>query len=150
MATRSATWDYREAFGDRFARTYFRRFGEGVVSSIGLGTYLGDPTDAADDAYHEALVDALESGINVLDTAINYRHQRSERAVGRAIEAADVDREAVFVATKGGFVPFDRDRPDDPGRSVRETSVESGLVSVEDLVHGQHSLGPDFLDDQLE
>jgi aryl-alcohol dehydrogenase-like predicted oxidoreductase len=121
-----------------------------ALSSIGVSTSLGDATDAADADYEAAVAAALEAGINVVDTAINYRHQRSERAVGRAIEAADVDREAVFVATKGGFVPFDRDRPDDPGRSVRETSVESGLVSVEDLVHGQHSLGPDFLDDQLD
>ena len=150
MATRSGTWDYRERFGDRFARTYFRRFGEGVVSSIGLGTYLGDPTDAADDAYHEAVVSALESGVNVLDTAINYRHQRSERVVGEALADADVEREAVVVATKGGFVPFDGDRPADPGRWIHEEYVASGLVDRDDLVRGQHCIAPDFLDDQLD
>jgi aryl-alcohol dehydrogenase-like predicted oxidoreductase len=150
MATSEGTWAYRDAFGDEFARTYFRRFGEGVVSSIGAGTYLGDPTDAADDAYHEALVDALESGINVLDTAINYRHQRSERVVGRAIEDADVDREAVVVATKGGFVPFDGERPADPGRWVHEHYVEPGLVAAAELVAGQHCIAPEYIDDQLD
>ena len=84
-----------------------------ALSSIGVRTSLGDATDAADADYEAAVAAALEAGINVVDTAITYRHQRSERAVGRAIEAADLDREAVFVATKGGFVPFDRDRLED-------------------------------------
>jgi len=150
MATRPGTWDYRERFGDRFARTYFRRFGEGVVSSIGLGTYLGDPTDAADDAYQEAVVTALESGVNVLDTAINYRHQRSERVVGAALADAEVDRESVVVATKGGFVPFDGDRPPEPGRWIYEQYVDSGIVEAGDLVRGQHCIAPDFIDDQLD
>mgnify|MGYP000038300261 CR=1 FL=1 len=150
MATRAGTWDYREAFGDRFARTYFRRFGESVVSSIGLGTYLGEATDAADDAYYDAIVEALESGINVVDTAVNYRHQRSERVVGRALDDADVDRESVVVATKGGFVPFDGERPDDPGRWIHEQYVEPGLVERDDLVRGQHCIAPDFIEDQLD
>ena len=150
MATRSGTWDYRERFGDGFARTYFRRFGEGVVSSIGLGTYLGDPTDAADESYHDAVVTALESGVNVLDTAINYRHQRSERVVGAALAEADVDRESVVVATKGGFVPFDGERPADPGRWIREEYVDTGLVERGDLARGQHCIAPDYIDDQLD
>jgi aryl-alcohol dehydrogenase-like predicted oxidoreductase len=150
MATSDATWAYRERFGDDFARTFFRRFGDGVVSSIGLGTYLGDPTDAVDDGYHDAVVEALESGINVVDTAINYRNQRSERVVGEAVESADVDREAVMVATKGGFVPFDGERPDDPGRWIREEYVDPGVVDVDDLARGQHCIAPDFIDDQFD
>jgi len=150
MATREATWDYRDRFTDDFARTYFRAFGDCVVSSIGVGTYLGDPTDEADERYKAALVEALESGSNVLDTAINYRCQRSERVVGRAIEAADVDREAVVVATKGGFVPFDGERPPSPGRYIRDEYVDSGLVDADDLVRGQHCIAPAYIDDQLD
>ncbi|MDG5775850.1 aldo/keto reductase [Haloarculaceae archaeon H-GB2-1] len=149
MATKDATWAYRDAH-DEFARTYFRRCGRGVVSSIGLGTYLGDPTDEVDDGYRDAIVRALEGGSNVVDTAINYRHQRSERVVGEAIDRADVDRDAVFVSTKGGFVPFDEDRPDDPGAYVQSEYVDSGLVDPEDLVAGQHCIAPDYLDDQLD
>jgi aryl-alcohol dehydrogenase-like predicted oxidoreductase len=150
MATREATWNYRDRHHERFARTYFRSFGDCVVSSIGLGTYLGDPTDAADEAYHEAIVEAIESGVNVVDTAINYRCQRSERVVGAAIEDADADREAVMVATKGGFVPFDGDRPDDPGQYVREEYLDTGIVDADDLVHGQHCIAPDYIDDQVD
>ena len=150
MATREATWEYRDRFGDGFARTYFRAFADRVVSSIGLGTYLGEPTDEADESYRRAVVAALESGVNVLDTAINYRHQRSERVVGEALEAADVDREAVLVATKGGFVPFDGERPADPGRHVHEEYVDAGPVDPDDLALGRHCLEPAFVDDQLD
>jgi aryl-alcohol dehydrogenase-like predicted oxidoreductase len=150
MATPSGTWDYRDAFTDDFARTFFRAHGDCVVSSVGVGTYLGDPSDAADADYREALVAALESGVNVVDTAINYRHQRSERAVGAALDAADVDREAVFIATKGGFVPFDGDRPADPGATVQERYLDPGLIDRDGLVRGQHCLAPAFLADQLD
>jgi aryl-alcohol dehydrogenase-like predicted oxidoreductase len=149
MATADATWDYRDRH-DGFARTYFRAFGDCVVSSIGVGTYLGEPTDAADDAYREAVVEAVESGINVIDTAVNYRCQRSERTVGEAVEAAAVDREALMVATKGGFLPFDGTQPDNPGQYVRETYLDTGLVDPADLVDGRHCLSPGFIDDQLD
>ena len=119
MATSEATWGYRDRFGDAFARTYFRRFGPGVVSSVGLGTYLGDPADSRDRQYRASIVEAIEHGINHVDTAINYRCQRSERVVGDALARADVDREAVVVATKGGFLPFEGSPPDDPGAYVR-------------------------------
>ncbi|GAB6879167.1 aldo/keto reductase [Halorubrum gandharaense] len=150
MATREALWNYRNEFGDAFGRTYFRRFGPGVVSSIGLGTYLGEPTDAVDDAYREAVALALRSGVNVLDTAINYRCERSERVVGDALRASPVDREAVVVATKGGFLPFDGERPDDPSAYVREQFVESGLVDPDELVRGSHTLDPDYLEWSLD
>jgi aryl-alcohol dehydrogenase-like predicted oxidoreductase len=148
MATKEATWAYRNEFPE-FARTYFRRFGEGVVSSVGLGTYLGDPTDAVDERYEATVRRAVENGINVVDTAINYRHQRSERAVGRALDAARPDREAVVVATKGGFVGFDGERPDDPGAYVREEYLESGVAEAEQFARGIHCIAPDFVDDQL-
>ncbi len=150
MATRSATWAYRDRFGDEFGRTYFRRHGESVVSSIGLGTYLGDPTSAVDTQYEGAIVTAIESGCNVVDTAINYRCQRSERVVGRAIDRAEIDREAVLVATKGGYLPFDGRQPDDPGEYVRRTFVDTGLVDPADLARGRHCIAPAFLDDQLD
>ncbi|MFC6905004.1 aldo/keto reductase [Halalkalicoccus tibetensis] len=150
MATADGTWAYRDRFGDEFGRTYFRRFGDGVVSSLGIGTYLGEPTDVVDDEYEESITTALENGCNVLDTAINYRHQRSERVVGRALAEADVEREEVLVATKGGFLPFDGERPADPGEYVREEYVEPGIVPREELVRGSHCIAPGFIENQLD
>ncbi|RNJ26979.1 aldo/keto reductase [Halosegnis longus] len=140
---RDASWEYRNEFHESFARTYFRRFGDGLVSSVGIGTYLGDATDERDDAYYTAVREALATGVNVIDTAINYRHQRSERVVGRAIADSDVDRDAVLLATKGGFVPFDGERPDDPGRYVREE------FSDYEFVRG-NCLDPDFVGESLD
>ena len=149
MATRAATRAYRDRFHEAFARTYFRRFADCLVSSVGVGTYLGDATDAADERYHEAVVDALESGVNVVDTAINYRHQRSERVVGRAIGDADADREAVLVSTKGGFVPFEGERPRDAAAYIESEYLDSGVVGADDLVMG-NAITPDFLTWSLE
>ncbi|MEF8819477.1 MAG: aldo/keto reductase [Haloferacaceae archaeon] len=150
MATREATWRYRERYGDAYGRTYFRRFGPGVVSSVGMGTYLGDPTAAVDDRYRAALVEGVESGANLVDTAANYRCGRSERVVGAALRAADVDREAVVLATKGGFVPFDGSRPDDPAAYVRRQFVENGPLDPTDLARGSHAMTPAFLDAMLD
>ncbi|MFD1569088.1 aldo/keto reductase [Halorubrum laminariae] len=145
MSTREALWDYRNAFGDAFGRTYFRRFGPGVAASVGIGTYLGEPTPAVDDASREAIELALRSGVNHVDTAINYRAGRAERVVGEAIRGSPIDREAVVVATKGGFLPFDGDRPDDPGAYVRERFLDPGIVDRAHLADGAHAISVDFL-----
>ncbi|WP_265110330.1 aldo/keto reductase [Halosolutus halophilus] len=150
MATESATRAYRDAHRDSFDADYFRAFDDVIVSSIGLGTYLGDPTDAVDDRYADAILTALDSGCNVLDTAINYRAQRSERVIGRALAESDVDRDAVLVATKGGFVGFDGSRPPDPGRYVLEEYVDSGIVDREEFVAGSHCIAPDYVADQFD
>ncbi|QZX99721.1 aldo/keto reductase [Halobaculum rubrum] len=150
MATSSGTWAYRDRFGDRFGRTYFRRFGPGVVSSVGLGTYLGDPTDAVDDGYREAIVAGLEAGVNLVDTASNYRCGRSERVVGEALRESTVDRDHVVVASKAGFLPFERERPDDPSEYVRERFVDAGLVDPADLARGSHCIAPGFLNAMLD
>jgi aryl-alcohol dehydrogenase-like predicted oxidoreductase len=150
MATREGTWRYRNRFGDSFGRTYFRRFPPGVVSSIGIGTYLGDATDAVDDRYHDALVEAFDHGINLVDTAVNYRCQRAERVVGRALSTSTAERDEVVVATKGGFVPFDGSRPDNPAAYVRRAFLDTGLLSRDDLARGSHTLAPSYVDAMVD
>ena len=148
MATPEGSHAYRERHGDRgFARTYFRRTGDCAVSSVGLGT-AGNAGD--DDALQAALVCGLENGINVIDTASNYRQGRAEQIAGAAIDAADVDRDAVFLATKGGFVPFDGERPADPAAFVRREYLDTGRLDPDDLARGRHALTPKFLGAQLD
>ncbi len=120
-----------------------------ALSSIGIGTYLGPIDDATDAGYAAAIARALALGINVVDTAINYRAQRSERAVGRALAASGLPREELFVASKAGFLPFDGVRPADPAAYFRETYLDTGLIRPDELVAGCHSLAPRFLADQL-
>ena len=123
------------------------------LSSLGLGTYLG-AEDAKTDAGYEASVGiALERGVHVFDSAINYRGQKSERAIGRALADAfargRARREEVFVSTKGGFLPHDADDPRPARRYVSETFVESGLAPRDAIALGCHCLVPEFLRDQI-
>jgi aryl-alcohol dehydrogenase-like predicted oxidoreductase len=126
------------------------------VSALGQGTYLGDCTDADDVAYTQTIRTALSSGINVLDTAINYRCQRSERAVGRAVVEAiasgAVRRDELIVCTKGGYVALDGAPPS--SRAAYEAWLErelfaTGLVAREELVRGGHTIAPRHLAHQL-
>ena len=83
-----------------------------------------------------------------------YRFQRSERLLGRALRDAikrgDVQRE-VIIATKGGFVPFDGGLPPDPRRWVYEHYIEPGLAHANEFAATyQHCLAPDFLDAMIE
>ena len=78
-----------------FRRPFPRRL---TVSALGAGTYLGDCTDDDDEAYARTLRAAIALGINLIDTASNYRCQRSERVVGRTLRRA-VRRRARRVAT---------------------------------------------------
>src|SRR5436309_1523168 len=72
------------------------------LAPIGIGTYLGNDDDADDARYTAAVLHALGQGLNVIDTAINYRSQRSERAIGAALKRAFADgtaaRDEVVIA----------------------------------------------------
>ncbi|HWU86247.1 MAG TPA: aldo/keto reductase, partial [Kofleriaceae bacterium] len=120
-----------------------------ALSSVGIGSYLGPLDDATDDGYTASVTRALALGINVVDTAINYRAQRSEHAVGRAIAVSALLRDEVIVASKAGFLPFDRARPADPAAYFRATYLDTGLIPPGELACGCHSLAPRFLADQL-
>jgi aryl-alcohol dehydrogenase-like predicted oxidoreductase len=131
-------------------------FREGIglsLSSIGLGTYLGEEDTATDAGYEAAVAAALASAINVFDTAINYRGQMSERAIGRALAAAfsagKAARDEVFVATKGGYLPHDAEDPRPPRRYVLESFVEAGLALPEEIARGAHCMAPAYLRDQI-
>lgn len=124
------------------------------LSSIGLGTYLGEPDEAADQLYVQAVETALRAGINVLDTAINYRHQRSERNIGTAIreliEADEIRRDEVLVCTKAGYLSFDGMVPADPRGYFLREYVEKGILKPSDMAGGMHCMAPRYLENQLE
>ncbi len=151
--TSEGTARFRDHFGRQFPG-HFREAHHLWLSSIGLGTYLGEPDTATDTLYREAVHRALELGVNVFDTAVNYRHQRSERSIGEAlaerIAAGKLRRDEVFVATKGGFLSFDGEEPPDPNAYFRQRFLETGLVRPEDVAAGCHVMSPEYLRDQIE
>ena len=84
-ATTEGTARYRDRFPDA-AEGHFREREQLWLSSIGIGTYLGNADDQTDLAYAETVARAVGLGANVIDTAANYRFQRSERAIGTALQ----------------------------------------------------------------
>ncbi|WP_243384806.1 aldo/keto reductase [Geothrix alkalitolerans] len=119
------------------------------LSSLGLGTYLGEATSAADEGYAAAARAFFAAGGNVFDTAANYRGGRSERALGRAF--AGMPREAFFVSTKAGYLPMGDGLTDEsPGAWFRRTLEGPGILSAEEVVDGCHAMTPRYLAHQLE
>jgi aryl-alcohol dehydrogenase-like predicted oxidoreductase len=151
-ATPNGTDIYRQRA--KAAPEHFRDFGGCWLSSVGLGTYLGGEDPATDELYRDAVTRALELGLNVVDTAVNYRHQRSERIIGQALSAligkGALRREEIVVATKGGFIPFDGAMPTNPGAYFTETYLRPGIIRPDDVVAGCHCMTPAYLADQLE
>jgi aryl-alcohol dehydrogenase-like predicted oxidoreductase len=80
-ATLEGTARYRERLTVAAAANHFRLEQNLWLSSIGIGTYLGNPDQATDHAYTETVVSAVKRGVNVIDSAANYRFQRSERSI---------------------------------------------------------------------
>ena len=151
-ATAEATASFAGRFPDLPAN--FRETLGLAISSIGIGTYLGESDDQTDAAYAEALQTAVLGGINLIDTAVNYRFQRSERIVGKVIAdlagAGKIRREEIVVATKGGYITFDGEMPPNPREWFENTYVKTGIVAAEDLVEGSHCMTPRWLDAMIE
>jgi len=153
-ATAQGTLRYAARFQGRAAAGHFRDVQAGLVlSSIGIGTYLGEPDEATDEGYASAVVAAVEGGINVVDSAINYRLQRSERSVGSALRrlaAQGFPRDEIVVCTKAGFLTPDGEMPDDANEYFAREYIEPGIFRPEDIAAGCHCMTPRYLADQLD
>jgi aryl-alcohol dehydrogenase-like predicted oxidoreductase len=154
-ATDEGTRRYAQRFPE--IRAHFRCPDRLWLSSLGMGTRPGDPGGIDDLAYRSTFAYAFESGINVVDTALSYRMQTSERALGAALRRAFASdgaaRDELCVVTKGGYLTIDPDF----ARSRHEaqdylysTYIDSGLVDADGLVNGRHSLDRAFIADQIE
>ncbi len=156
MFASRATAEGTSAYAARFAsmRGHFRAAIGLGVSSIGIGTYLGEPDEETDRGYEAAIKAALLGGINLIDTAVNYRHQRSERAIGKAlaelINGGKMRREEVIVATKGGYLTFDGSAPANPRVWFNDQYLKTGIIGPGELVEGSHCIAPRYLDAMVE
>jgi aryl-alcohol dehydrogenase-like predicted oxidoreductase len=118
-------------------------------SSLGLGTYLGPPSEAADEGYAAAARRFAELGGTAFDTAANYRNGRSERALGQVLPG--LPRESVFISTKAGYLPMsDGETRESPSAWFDRVLRGPGILSDEEVVDGCHALTPRYLAHQLE
>jgi aryl-alcohol dehydrogenase-like predicted oxidoreductase len=151
-ATKEGTARYAQRFAGRAANGHFRDAHRMFVSSLGIGTYLGQPDERTDEGYTAAVIAAVESGINFVDSAINYRFQRSERSIGAALAqlyAKGFEREEIVLCTKGGYLTPDGALPADPNEYFFREYMQHGIFSAKDLAAGSHCMTPKFLKDQL-
>jgi aryl-alcohol dehydrogenase-like predicted oxidoreductase len=151
-ATLEGTKRYANRFAGRAADGHFREAHGLVLSSLGIGTYLGQPDPKVDASYTAAVAAAAESGINFIDAAINYRFQRSERSIGAAIKqlaAKEFSRDELVVSTKGGYLTPDGSMPEEPTEYFLREYIQPGIFTPKDLVAGSHCMTPRFLEDQL-
>lgn len=132
---------------DTLGEGFYREVDGLTLSTIGMGSYLGDTDDQAREDYVTSARRALDHGVTLLDTAINYRHQASERDLGQAL--AEVDREGVFVVTKGGFIHGDIDA-DQNTREYLQARLDEGLVDEDEVVRDMHCVSPAYLRHELE
>ncbi len=149
FATPTGTAAY--AASHAMARGHYRDALGLTVSSLGLGSYLGATTAQARTAYAQATHVVLDHGVNVIDTAANYREQASERDLGAGIKAwvdAGGDRSGILVSSKAGFMHGDVDAPDSDDWFQKEYLGDPPVLRKADVVSG-HSLAPTFVKHQL-
>jgi aryl-alcohol dehydrogenase-like predicted oxidoreductase len=130
---------------------HFRSFDGLYLSSIGMGTYLGQPTEEDDQAVEKAVYDSVKSGaVNVIDTAINYRAMKSEKSIGRAIlklvKDEVISRDEVFISTKNGYITNDGDYPNiDVMEYVTRMYIQTEVMNAEDISSGYNVMNPNYL-----
>src|SRR5579859_2955933 len=151
-ATSEGTQHYATRFRSLAAGGHFREAHGLTLSSLGIGTYLGQPDDKTDGNYAASVMAAVENGLNVIDTAINYRFQRSERNIGSALKQLaqkGFSREEVVLCSKGGYLTPDGAMPADPNEYFYREYIQTGVFKPDDIVQGSHCMTPRFLENQL-
>ena len=117
-----------------------------TCSRVGFGGYRVDDETPE---HHQALVDALAAGVNVIDTSSNYTGGASERLVGQVLReltrAGTLRREEVVLVSKLGYMQ---------GENLERAQQRegSGQPYPEVVKYGEgvwHCLHPEFLADQL-
>jgi aryl-alcohol dehydrogenase-like predicted oxidoreductase len=151
-ATPSGTKEYVEYALQRGKPTaHFRLFDGLYLSSIGMGTYLGQPSAEDDNAMENAVYESIKSGaVNVIDTAINYRAMKSEKTIGRALLRLETDgiisREKVFVCTKNGYITNDGDYSNiDVMEYMQKMFISTGIIEASDISSGYNVLNPNYI-----
>jgi len=154
MISGFATSEETKNFSEKFLTENYNSVQNLHLSNVGIGTYLGEPDSKTDEMVTEAVKKSILSGVNVIDTAINYRAQKSERSIGKALSELIsenlIKREQVFICTKNGYVTNDGDIQEDFMQYVMREFGQCGIVKEGDISSGYHCMTIPYLEDQLE
>ncbi|MFB5626526.1 MAG: aldo/keto reductase [Nitrosopumilus sp.] len=132
----------------------FKNFENLHLSNVGIGTYLGDADERTDELVTNAVKQSILSGVNVVDTAINYRSQKAERSVGKGISElindGKITRDQIFLSSKNGYVTNDADVKLGFWEYVKEEYSQKGVIKEGDVTSGYHCMTVPYLSDQLD
>jgi aryl-alcohol dehydrogenase-like predicted oxidoreductase len=117
-----------------------------LVGEAGFGGYR---IDTAVSTHREALILALQSGINLIDTSSNYGDGGSEQLIGEVLNelaAGDaIGRDEIIIVSKAGYIQG-------KNYEMAQARKEAGnpFPNVVKYAEGlDHCIHPDFLADQL-
>ena len=151
-ATPDGTRKYSDyAISQGKPRSHFKSFENLHLSSLGMGTYLGQVSKEDDQAVENAVYQSVRSGaINVIDTAINYRAMKSEKSIGRAllrlVNDGVISRDQVFVSTKNGYITNDGDYPNiDVMEYMHRMYIQTEVITADDISSGYNVIKPSYL-----
>ena len=137
------------AKNDSIPEKNFNIFQDLNLSNVGIGTYLGNPDSDTDNIVKNAVKKSVLAGMNVIDTAINYRAQKAERSVGQAISELvnenKISRDEIFISTKNGYVTNDGDIQEDLMQYVMRELGKPGIVKEGDISSGYHCMTVSYL-----
>jgi len=152
FATSEGTKNYTEfAISQGRPISHFKSFDSLHLSSIGMGTYLGQPSEEDDQAIENAVFESVKSGaVNVIDTAINYRAMRSEESIGRAllrlVKDKIISRDQIFISTKNGYITNDGDYPNiDVMEYIHRMYIQTDVITADEISSGYNIINPNYL-----
>src|ERR687887_572725 len=152
-ATSAGTKKFAEqALQKGIPSSHFRNFDGLHLSSIGLGTYLGEPTIEDDKAVENAVYESISSSaVNVIDTAINYRAMRSERSIGNALlrltRDERISRHQLFICSKNGYITNDGEFPTvDVLDYMHRMYISTGIIRANDISSGYNVMNPNYIE----
>ncbi len=150
VATKEDTYGFAKKFSHY--KDFYVQSNDLVFSKLGLGTFNKEPYKEENYVFHyiEGVKEAVKNGINLIDTASNYRYGQSEKEIGIALkELFDeglAKREELIVCSKGGFIQLEYPFPKNPYSWIEENIIENNLATKKDIELDQHCMSADFLE----
>ena len=125
-ATYEATLNYAKKFSQY--KDFYIKHNDLIFSKLGLGTFSPEPYKEENYLFHyiESVKEAIKSGINLIDTASNYRYGQSEKEIGVALKELgnELKREELIICSKGGFIQLDYPFPKNPYEWIETNILE--------------------------
>ncbi|AXX93197.1 aldo/keto reductase [Malaciobacter molluscorum LMG 25693] len=149
-ATAQSTLNYAKKFSHY--QDFYIKHNDLIFSKLGLGTFNKEPYKEENYVFHyiEGVKEAIRNGINLIDTASNYRYGQSEKEIAIAIKElindGEISREELIVCSKAGFIQLDYPFPKNPYTWIEDNIISKKLATREDIELDQHCMTPAFLE----